>query len=161
MNDVFVALQTWSMRRWIAAVVISLLTGLVIAIPTAILDSPIFGREIEPTSWSLPVVIATSILSGLLFASYIKNDPSMTEEKSLKIGGIGAFFSFLAVGCPVCNKIALIALGSSGAIAYFAPVQPYLAAAGIALLLYALRKRLINQSQCNVKFPKVEEEMKG
>jgi hypothetical protein len=161
MNESLASLASWSKRRWIAAAVTSLLTGLVIALPTAVLNNPIFGREIEPTSWSLPVVIVTSILSGLLLATYISNDPSLNEEKSIKIGGAGAFFSFLAVGCPVCNKIVLVALGSSGAIQYFAPVQPFLAGIGIALLVYALRKRLVNELKCAMKFPKIDQDMKG
>lgn len=161
MNDCLSALMNWSKRRWLAAAITALFTGLFIALPTAVLKNPVFGREIAVTSWSVPVVIVTSILSGLLFATYVKNDSSMSEERSIKIGSAGAFLSYLAVGCPVCNKLALIALGSSGAIQYFAPVQPYLAAAGLALLMYALRKRLINESQCKVKFPKIDLEMKG
>jgi hypothetical protein len=161
MTDCVSALMNWSKRRWLAAAITSLVTGLFIALPTAVLENPVFGREIAVTSWSVPVVIVTSILSGLLFATYVKNDSSMSEERSIKIGSAGAFLSYLAVGCPVCNKLALIALGSSGAIQYFAPVQPYLAAAGLALLMYALRKRLINESQCKVKFPKIEQEVKG
>jgi hypothetical protein len=54
------------------------------------------------------------------------------------------------VGCPVCNKIALIALGTTGAMQYFAPVQPYLALFGILFLLYALQKRLVGESMCAV-----------
>jgi hypothetical protein len=88
----------------------------------------------------------------MLFATYIKMEQSIDEDRSLKVGGAGALFSFLAVGCPVCNKLVLIALGYSGAIQYFAPVQPYLAAAGILLLAYALRKRLIGESLCQVRF---------
>lgn len=130
----------------------AILTYLVIAIPTAIIKNPIFGREIGVTSWSIPVLIATSILSGLLFATYVKNDNFITEERSAKIGSFGALFSFLAVGCPVCNKIALIALGTSGALQYFAPVQPYLALFGILFLLYALQKRLVGESMCSVEF---------
>lgn len=152
MNESLASLVSWSKRRWIVAAFTSLVTSLVIAIPTAVFSNPVFGREIEPTPWSLPVVIVTSIFSGLLFATYISNDPSLNEEKSIKIGGAGAFFSFLAVGCPVCNKIALVALGSSGAIQYFAPVQPFLAGFGIALLGYALRKRLVNEFKCKMKF---------
>jgi hypothetical protein len=130
----------------------SILTGLFISLPTAIIKTPIFGREIEVTPWSVPVVIVTSILSGMLFATYIKMEQSIDEDRSLKVGGAGALFSFLAVGCPVCNKLVLVALGYSGAIQYFAPVQPYLAAAGILLLAYALRKRLIGESLCQVRF---------
>ena len=161
MNDCLSALMNWSKRRWLAAAFTSVFTGLFIALPTAVLKNPVFGREIAVTSWSVPVVIMTSILSGLLFATYVRNDSSLSEERSIKIGGMGAILSYLAVGCPVCNKLVLIALGSSGAIQYFAPVQPYLAVAGIALLIYALRKRLINESQCNVKFSKLDQEIKG
>lgn len=146
------SLLLWSKKRWFVASATAMATGLFISLPTAILKTPIFGREIPVTSWSVPVVIATSIFSGMLFATYVNNDNSMKEERSLKVGGAGALFSFLAVGCPVCNKLVLIALGYSGAIQYFAPVQPYLAAAGILLLAYALQKRLIGESLCQVRF---------
>ena len=49
------------------------------------------------------------------------------------------------MGCPVCNKIALIAFGYTGAIQYFAPIQPYLAVARIALLAFSLWFRLKNE----------------
>jgi hypothetical protein len=123
----------------------------VISIPTAVLENSVFGREIAVTSWSVPVIVITSILSGLLFATYVKNDSANTEDTSLKIGTAGAFFSFLAVGCPVCNKIALVALGYSGAMNYFAPVQPFLAFAGVAILTYALIMRLNGEVKCQVK----------
>jgi hypothetical protein len=139
----------------------SILTGLFISLPTAIIKTPIFGREIEVTPWSVPVVIVTSILSGMLFATYIKMEQSIDEDRSLKVGGAGALFSFLAVGCPVCNKLVLVALGYSGAIQYFAPVQPYLAAAGILLLAYALRKRLIGESLCQVRFDQKNQKVRN
>lgn len=161
MPNCFTALLLWSKKRWVVAVGSSILTGLFISLPTAIIKTPIFGREIEVTPWSVPVVIATSILSGMLFATYIKMEQSIDEDRSLKVGGAGALFSFLAVGCPVCNKLALIALGYSGAIQYFAPVQPYLAAAGILLLAYALRKRLIGESLCQVRFDEKDQQVRN
>jgi hypothetical protein len=161
MPNCLTALLLWSKKRWAVAVGSSILTGLFISLPTAIIKTPIFGREIETTSWSVPVVIVTSILSGMLFATYIKMEQSIDEDRSLKIGGAGAFFAFLAVGCPVCNKLALVALGYSGAIQYFAPVQPYLATAGILLLAYALRKRLIGESLCQVRFDEKNQEVRN
>jgi hypothetical protein len=151
LNNYLIILRAWSIRRWITAAVSAIVTGLVISIPTAVLENSVFGREIAVTSWSVPVVVITSILSGLLFATYIKNDSANTEDTSLKIGTAGAFFSFLAVGCPVCNKIALVALGYSGAMNYFAPVQPFLAFAGVAILSYALIMRLNGEVKCQVK----------
>jgi hypothetical protein len=151
LNNYLTILRAWSIRRWITAAVSAIVTGLVISIPTAVLENSVFGREIAVTSWSVPVIVITSILSGLLFATYIKNDSANTEDTSLKIGTAGAFFSFLAVGCPVCNKIALVALGYSGAMNYFAPVQPFLAFAGVAILTYALIMRLNGEIKCQVK----------
>jgi hypothetical protein len=143
----FSSLSKWTLRRWVIAAVTSVITYIVIAIPTAIIENPIFGREIGVTSWSIPVLVITSILSGLLFATYVRNENYLPEE-----GSAGAFFSFLAVGCPVCNKVALIALGSTGAMQYFAPVQPYLALFGVLFLIYALQKRLVGESMCSVSF---------
>jgi hypothetical protein len=149
MPNCFSALLLWSSKRWIVAVVTAVATGVLISLPTAIIENPVFGRDVAVTSWSIPVVILTAIISGLIVATYIRNDQSVEEERSIKIGGAGAFLSFLAVGCPVCNKIALVALGYSGALQYFAPVQPYLALFGVGLLMYALRKRLTGELICS------------
>ena len=53
--------------------------------------------------------------------------------------GIGAFF---AIGCPVCNKVALVLLGTSGAMSVFAPLQPVIGAVSLTLLAGALGWRL-------------------
>ena len=131
---------------------VGLLTYFVIALPTAVIKNPIFGREIAVTDWSNTVIVITSLLTGLLTATYVKNEFSDDNPKQLKVGSAGALLSFFAVGCPVCNKIALIALGYSGAIQYFAPIQPYLALAGIALLMFSLRMRLNNEYSCSLPF---------
>jgi hypothetical protein len=150
----FTSLLTWSAKRWIVAISVGLLTFFVIAIPTAVVQNPVFGREIGVTSWSVTVIVVSSILTGLLTATYVKNEFSDENPRQLKIGGAGALLSYFAVGCPVCNKLALVALGYSGAIQYFAPIQPYLALAGIALLMYSLRMRLNNEYSCSLPFQK-------
>lgn len=147
----FQSLFNWTLKKWLFALITAILTYLIIAIPTAVIANPIFGREIDVTTWSVPVLLITSVLSGILFATYLKTENYLSEEKSIKIGSLGGLLSFLAVGCPVCNKIALIALGTSGAISYFAPIQPYLGLLGIILLLFAVQKRLVGESLCRVK----------
>jgi len=147
----FQSLLSWPRKKWLFAIFAGVLTYVVIAIPTAVIKNPIFGREIGVTSWSVPVLIITSILSGILFATYIRTENYLSEERSVKIGSVGGLFSFLAVGCPACNKIALLALGTTGAINYFAPIQPYLGLIGILLLLYAVQKRLVGESMCKIK----------
>jgi hypothetical protein len=66
------------------------------------------------------------------------------------VGGIGGLLSFFAIGCPVCNKLVLLAVGTSGAMNYFAPVQPFLAGAGVLLLACALVVRLRNAVTCEI-----------
>lgn len=148
------AVMLWPAKRWVAAIAVAVATFFVIGLPTAVIANPVFGRAIGVTSWSMPVLIATSLLSGMLVATYVRMDSVIIDESSAKVGSVGGFLAYLAVGCPVCNKLALIALGSTGAIQYFAPVQPYLGAAGLLLLMYALRKRLVNESQCALPKPK-------
>ena len=155
MPNCFTSLLTWSFKRWIVAVSVAVLTYFVIALPTAVVENPLFGREISVTSWSVTVIVISSVLTGLLTATYVKNDFSDENPRQLKIGGTGALLSYFAVGCPVCNKLALIALGYSGAIQYFAPIQPYLAVAGIALLAYSLRMRLNNEYSCSLPFQSI------
>jgi hypothetical protein len=155
----FTSLLTWSTKRWVVAISVGVLTYFVIALPTAVVENPIFGREIAVTSWSVTVIVISSILTGLLTATYVKNDFSDENPRQLKIGSAGALLSFFAVGCPVCNKLALIALGYSGAIQYFAPIQPYLALAGIALLMYSLRMRLNNEYSCSLPFQSTSKTM--
>lgn len=48
----------------------------------------------------------------------------------------------------MCNKVVLLALGYSGAMRWFAPLQPLLQVAGIAVLAWALVARLRSSLAC-------------
>ena len=154
-------LAGWSRRRWTVAVLGGVITALVVALPTAVIPNPVFGRAIETTWWSYPVVIVTGILGGLLVATYVREPvdsggaPAPADEvdevdRASKLGMAGAVVSFFAVGCPVCNKLVLLALGASGAVTWFAPIQPVLAVLSIVLMAVALRIRLRNETSCRV-----------
>lgn len=144
------SLRSWPAVRWLVVLTSSALLFLVIALPTALIPNPVFGREIDVTWWSIPVLLLTSIFSGLLLATYIRVDPIITEEKSLKLGGAATFLTYFAVGCPVCNKLVLVALGYSGSITYFAPIQPILGLISLALLIYVFFKRVLNEGSCKI-----------
>lgn len=149
------ALRMWSLRRWKVAFLGGIATAILVALPTAVIPNPIFGRAIEVTWWSYPIVVLTGILGGLLLATYVK-EPGLEEDKptedakASKLGLAGGFIAYFAVGCPVCNKLVLLALGTSGAMTWFAPVQPFLAVASVVLMAVALRIRLKNQLSCSV-----------
>lgn len=104
----------------------ALLTLLIIGIPTDIIPNPMFGRDVPVRPWELPVLLATAVLTGAYF--------SLQQEKIAPVMG-GSSLALFAVACPVCNKVVLLALGSSGALGIWQPLQPYLA--GVSLLLLA------------------------
>jgi len=152
------SLLTWSIRRWIVAVIAGAGTFLALGLSTAVIPNPVFGRSIPPTDWAMGVLVLTSVLTALLVATYVRNDgPALIpaadtvplpEERSARRGAVGAVLSYLAIGCPVCNKLVLVALGSTGAVQFFAPIQPYLALAGVGVLGWALVVRLRGEMTC-------------
>ena len=150
MSSSLEALRVWTPRRWGIAALSGLLVAAVVALPTAVIPNPIFGRAIEVTWWSYPVVILSGILGGLLIATYIREPGAEEIDSAAKVGTVGGFLAFFAVGCPVCNKLVLLALGTSGAMTWFAPVQPFLAVASIVVMAWALRIRLRGIASCQV-----------
>lgn len=151
MQAQFEALRSWPRRRWAGAALAAAASAIVIALPTALIPNPVFGRDVPPTAWSWPVLAVSSALCGLLFATYLRRDHRDEPDPERRRGMIGGFLTFLAVGCPVCNKLALLAFGYAGALRWFAPVQPWLAALGIALLGWALLRRLGQEHACAVR----------
>lgn len=154
--DALRILATWPARRWQATAVASIVYGLAVAIPTDLVDTPIFGREIAPTWWAWPALVVSSLLAGLLTATYVADpdDPGAGVPPELDRptrGGVaGGLLTFFAVGCPVCNKLVLLALGTSGALNWFEPVQPLLQVAAFVALAWALRIRLRGAVACEV-----------
>src|SRR5699024_893822 len=130
-------LRQWGRRQYQVALLAAVVVGLLIGIATVLIPNPWFARDIEPVWWNYPVWIVTAAITGMLFATYVKLDPSkvdpvevpdkqqssnQTEETSEqkdsygKVGMVGGMLSWFAVGCTVCNKLAHHAFGYSGAI---------------------------------------------
>jgi hypothetical protein len=84
----------------------------------------------------------------LLLASYVRAGAGKASTGRATASGV---LSFLAVGCPVCKKLVVLAIGISGAMSYWAPVQPFLALASLALLWIAVRRRLRGLQSCPVR----------
>jgi hypothetical protein len=65
------------------------------------------------------------------------------------LGYAGGLAAFLAIGCPVCNKVALVLLGTSGALTIWAPLQPLVGIVSLALLGATLAWRLRMRARGN------------
>lgn len=156
-------IAAWGQRHWLTAAAGAAATVLLIGIPTDVIPNPVFGRPVPVTWWSYPVLAVTAVLSGLLLATYVRtpvvggDEPApghpvldVTDDREARLGGVGGLLTFFAVGCPVCNKVVVLALGTLGARTWFEPLQPYLAVASLVLLAFALRARLRSAAACPV-----------
>lgn len=169
-------LRRWGVRQVLVAAASGVVVGVFIGVATVLIPNPVFARDIAPVWWNYPVWLVTSAMTGMLIATYVReadgaraasDDPAEDSAGTLpaeaagearrdsRLGVAGAALAWFAVGCPVCNKIALLALGYSGAITWFAPLQPFLAGASLLLVGVALVGRLRGQTACPVRTTKV------
>lgn len=162
--QVVAGLRTLTARQVVVAVAVAIGFGVLLGLATVLIPNSFFARDIPPVWWNYPVWIATSVFSGLLFATYVRDGPEPLEvedgdaaRRSSRAGTAGAFLAWFAVGCPVCNKFALLALGYSGAITWFAPFQPVLAVVALILTGIALVARLRGRVVCALPSDQMEE----
>jgi hypothetical protein len=135
-------------RTALVAVGAALGTALVIGIPTDVVPNPWFGREIGVRPFDVVTLVALSVVTGALVATYTMAGDSGAAVPRTGIGS--GVIGWFAVGCPVCNKLVVALLGASGATSTFAPLQPALGAAAVALASAALvvRVRAIRRGTC-------------
>lgn len=146
-------MRGWGRRRWAVAAAVAVATLLLIALPTDLIDNPIFSRDVPPTWWAWPALLVSCVLAGLLSATYVQAPISAGEaeaDRSRRRGLAGGVLTFFAVGCPVRNKLVLLALGYAGALTWFQPVQPLLQILAVVLLALALLQRLRGELSCAV-----------
>ncbi|KES08459.1 membrane protein [Streptomyces toyocaensis] len=152
-------LAAWQSPQWVAATAGAALTTVLVGVPTAVVPSPLFSRSVPVQWWNYPVLAATAVLAGFILATFVtpRRDAGAPEDHgdpsaktAGRLGSAGGVLSLLAVGCPVCNKLVLVLLGTSGALTYWAPLQPLVAVVSLALLAEAALRRLSTADACPV-----------
>jgi hypothetical protein len=150
------SLVAWSLA-WSAAVLVAF------GVVAAIIPNPVFGRGIAPEPFAVAVWLASAPLIGLVTATYFAPlppreavplrlggtgagatadaaettataEPADSDRSGSTLGTVGGMAAFLAIGCPTCNKIALVLLGAGGATTVFGGLQPFIGAASLVLL---------------------------
>lgn len=140
-------------RRFLLALLpATALSAVAIGIPTDVIPNPLFTRMTPVRALDIVLLPLLSVALGALMATYaLGSTGGARAGGSLAGGGLMASF---AVGCPVCNKLVVLALGVSGALTYFEPVQPLLGLASLGVAIYALRRRLrALAAGCAVELP--------
>jgi hypothetical protein len=151
---VLATIRDWRLRRYLAVLVAGAVWLVLSGIPTDIIDTPLFVRMTPVRWWDYPFWVTGAVLVGLLAATYVaaagRDEPGGSQGGKAVGGGLLTVF---AVGCPVCNKLVVLALGAGGAMTYFAPIQPVLGFLSVGLLVYALCARLAGEGSCAVEEP--------
>lgn len=155
-------MSRWGPGQYAAAFLAAGVWAILSGTPTDIIDTPLFVRMTPVEWWNYPFWVVGAVLVGLLAATYVPaaDTGRLDGAQGEKLMG-GGLLSVFAVGCPVCNKLVVLALGAGGAMTYFAPLQPVLGFLSVGLLLYALRARLVGAETCPVDLSEAERRMGG
>lgn len=150
-------LRTLADRRLVAWTALwTAVSLLAFGLVTAIIPNPVFARQIPPEPFAIWTWLVSAPLMGLVIATYTgppKPSPialttlgpgevAVAERRSTTLGSLAGLGAFLAIGCPVCNKVVLVLLGTSGALSVFAPIQPVIGAVSLVLLVATAAWRL-------------------
>ena len=136
-SDLWPTLRLFEPKGWIVAGVGAVGASLALGVPAAMFDNPFFIRMIPVRAEDYVIWILTSILLGLVLGTFAISSVKGNGGKALGSG----ILTYLAVGCPICNKLVILLLGISGALAYFEPVQLYLGIGSVILLGWTLLLR--------------------
>jgi len=138
------ALRALGARYLLTAAASSVVIAVVIGIPTDVLPNPWFTRMTPVRTLDLVLWPVTSVLTGALLATYVL--PATCVRRTPGSAGIASgTLGWLAIGCPICNKLVVGAIGITGALNVFAPLQPLLGLLGVLIAAtgLALRMRLV------------------
>ncbi len=147
---VWLTFRRLGLRGWAIAVAAIIVTLMSIGIPTDIVPNPLFTRMTPVRPQDYVIWVATAIMVGLIAGTFFTPLRKAGQGKIVS----GGLLSFLAVGCPICNKLVVLLLGISGALTFFVPAQLYIGLASLLILGWALRQRVRALSgSCNIRYP--------
>ena len=123
-----------TLREGLTAAAWGAATFLALGTLTALWANPFFIR-MTPIIW---IDFAILGVEAALLGLYLGLRAPACGIKGVSIGGL---LGFLGFGCSICNKILLLIFGSGLLLAYFEPVRHWVGLAGIAMLLWVLRRK--------------------
>jgi hypothetical protein len=138
--------RTLDRRFWLTAAIGTLVGALALGVPSAVIPNPFFTRMTPTEPFNVLVWVLSAPLTGLLLATYVAKGGISARDIHADAGSgratLGSVAAYLAIGCPLCNKIVVATLGVSGALNVFGPAQPFIGATSVALLAATLAWRL-------------------
>jgi len=118
-------------KQWLAGIAVALGMFALLGTVAALWENPIFIRMIPADGWETGLLAILSVISGL----YVVIRRPFCSNKAANTGGI---VGFIAVACPICNKILMLVFGGELLLSYFDPIRIHVALIGVILTLWAV-----------------------
>lgn len=119
-----------TLRRGFRGITVGLAMFAVLGTVTAVWANPLFVRMTPVGPWEFGATVLTALLAGVTVALWV-------PRCKLGTSGAGGLASFLGIACPTCNKVLMLIFGGPALLAWFDPVRPWLAAAGVIVMGFA------------------------
>jgi hypothetical protein len=123
-------LRADTLQRLVRGTLVGLALFAALGTVTAVWINPFFVRMTPVGPWELGATTLTAILAGVIVGLWV-------PQCRLRTYGAGGVASFLGIACPTCNKVLMLIFGGPALLAWFDPVRPYLAAAGVIVMAFA------------------------
>ncbi len=118
-----------------------------VGIFTAVIPNSYFTR-MTPVFWfDYVYLIVDGLLLGFYLSSLIIRASAKNQDEKALTGG---FLGFLAVACPICNKVLLWAFGATLLLQYLEPIRPFIGLLSVIILMWAIRN-LYYPKNCKIK----------
>ena len=123
-------LRANALRRLLRGTIVGLALFVALGTVTAVWINPFFVRMTPVGPWELGATTLTAMLAGVIVGLWV-------PQCRLRTSGAGGVASFLGIACPTCNKVLMMIFGGPALLAWFDPVRPYLAVAGVIIMSFA------------------------
>ena len=123
-------LRTDALQRLFCGTLLGLALFAALGTVTAVWSNPFFVRMTPVGPWEFGATTLTAILAGVNVGLWV-------PQCRLRTSATGGIASFLGIACPTCNKVLMLMFGGPALLAWFDPVRPYLAVAGVIVMAYA------------------------
>ena len=128
-------LRADALQRLIRGTLAGLAVFATLGTVTVVWINPFFVRMTPVGPWELGATTLTAILAGAIIGLWV-------PQCRLRTSGAGGVASFLGIACPTCNKVLMLIFGGPALLAWFDPVRPYLAVAGVIIMSFAAMRAL-------------------
>lgn len=122
-------------KEWVYSLAITTVVFLALGTLTALWQNPWFIRMTPISNFDFVILSLEALLLGFYLGI-------RAGSCAVKRAGLGGVLGFLGFGCSICNQLLVLVFGAGFLMSYFEPIRYPIGIAGLAVLGFALYKKL-------------------